>query len=367
MLKKSHLKGVGIDWLARGATVKLLLQKTTNQVRLNDELGPLYESNIGTPQGDSISPILFIIYLEAVMHDMRQKLIDQNIISTSIIYADDIDYIMEEELNIHKILQIADETFKNWNMTMNQNKTEIIKITKKDDNWKNCKKLGSLLDIDKDIKNRKKLAESMYNRTWKLWSKKFGLSNENKVKFYNCLIKPILLYNCSTWGLTQGQIDGIESFNRRLLRRTIGIYFPMKIKAEKLYRKTNTTPLYGSIMQQKWNLIRKVLNMDSKVPALYWMQEYFSCKLPKYKGRSNNTLAISIKKDLERISIQLNSKKDFKKLQDIAKDFKNNTWDEMVENMKGNYYQNTKKFKPFIQIMKESKENFPKGRCKITI
>ena len=242
-------------------------------------------------------------------------------------------------------------------MKMNYSKTEI---TEKQE------KLGSLLEIDKDIRNRKKMAESMFNQCWKLWNKKSNLNIDIRVKFYNTLIKPILLYNCSTWGLTQGQIDGIESFNRRLLRRTIGFYHPSKIKSTKLYKKTNTTPLYGTIFNQNWNLIRKVLNMDPETPAKYWTNNYFQCKLPKYKGRSKTTLATSIKKDLERITFKLNSIEDLKKLEDIAKDFKNPVWENMVDNMKANYYQNTKQFKPFVQIMKDSKKNFPKGRCKIT-
>ena len=36
------------------------------------------------------------------------------------------------------------------------------------------------------------------------------------------------------------------------------------------------------------------------------------------------------------------------------------------DNMKDNYYQITKQFKHFVQIMKDSKKNFPRGRCKIT-
>ena len=61
-------------------------------------------------------------------------------------------------------------------------------------------------------------------------------------------------------------------------------------------------------------------------------------------------MATSIKNDLERISFKLNSTEDFKKLKDRAKDFQKPLWENMVDNMKDNYYQNTKQFKPFVQI-----------------
>lgn len=72
-----------------------------------------------------------------------------------------------------------------------------------------------------------------------------------------------------------------------------------------VYRKTKTQPLLLSIIKRRWNLVEKVLNMNEKSPALFWMKDYFNCNLKKYKGRSNMALAICLKKDLEKSNSNL--------------------------------------------------------------
>ena len=48
-----------------------LLYNTTIQVGLGKLRSEPFQSNIGTPQGDGISPILFVCYLEAAMQECR--------------------------------------------------------------------------------------------------------------------------------------------------------------------------------------------------------------------------------------------------------------------------------------------------------
>ena len=54
--------------------VKVLLYDTTLQVSVNSVLGPDFKTNKGAPQGDSLSPILFVIYLSQALNDVKKKL-----------------------------------------------------------------------------------------------------------------------------------------------------------------------------------------------------------------------------------------------------------------------------------------------------
>ena len=51
--------------------VRVLLTNTTLQVRIGRAVSESLETTIGTPQGDSLSPVLFVIYLEAALRDLR--------------------------------------------------------------------------------------------------------------------------------------------------------------------------------------------------------------------------------------------------------------------------------------------------------
>ena len=52
--------------------IQYLLSETTLNVKIDGaETKRPFTSNIGTPQGDSLSPVLFIIYLEHALKDIR--------------------------------------------------------------------------------------------------------------------------------------------------------------------------------------------------------------------------------------------------------------------------------------------------------
>ena len=50
--------------------VQILLTQTTLQAPIGNVKASAFETNIGTPQGDSLSPILFNCYYEAAMRDL---------------------------------------------------------------------------------------------------------------------------------------------------------------------------------------------------------------------------------------------------------------------------------------------------------
>jgi hypothetical protein len=330
-------------------------------------LGEVFDTNMGVPQGDSLSPILFIIYLEAVMRDLAKELLTQFgiVIPNDLIYADDCDFIVDSEEEVVKILAVAPEVFKRWGLTMNSTKTEVTCIEKvekvdglgpinrngarvrvrparrvvsipqsdgvlvKSTKWENTKKLGSLLGMDADLRNRIKKAESMFSQCSKLW--KFNLNVEMKVQFYKTMIQSILLYNCGTWGLTNSQIDRLEGCNRRLLRRLLGIYYPNKISCAKLYEVTKTGPLFGRVLNRKWKLCRKVLEMDERTPAMYWFRKYFKYNVSKHLGKSNVTLVVSLMQDLKLADFELRKEDDFNRLQEKAKNNRGMEWEDLVE------------------------------------
>ena len=71
------------------------------------------------------------------------------------IYADDIDLIVENDKAVKPGISTINKTFQKWNLRCNLSKTEITALEKsKDESWRLTKKLGSLLGDDENSKRR---------------------------------------------------------------------------------------------------------------------------------------------------------------------------------------------------------------------
>ena len=79
--------------------ITVLLANTTLQVQFNGILTSPFSSNIGSPQGDALSPILFAIYLEAAIRALYAKgLVRPDVDALAglpdfLVYADDTDFV----------------------------------------------------------------------------------------------------------------------------------------------------------------------------------------------------------------------------------------------------------------------------------
>eukprot|EP00117_Sycon_ciliatum_P038405 scpid60702/ scgid28546/ len=69
----------------------------------------------GIPQGDGLSPVLFTVYLEAALRDLRSVLpprpaADEHLPAETA-YADDVDFISTSKAYLDQLLLLAESTF----------------------------------------------------------------------------------------------------------------------------------------------------------------------------------------------------------------------------------------------------------------
>ena len=73
--------------------IKYLLTNTKMIIKIDNRFGNCYSTSIGSPQGDSLSPILFSIYLKEAFKNLPSHLSGKEII-----YADDVDFVTKRKL-----------------------------------------------------------------------------------------------------------------------------------------------------------------------------------------------------------------------------------------------------------------------------
>ena len=141
----------------------------------------------------------------------------QSNLPNELIYADDYDFITEDEKNKSMVIREVSKVLSSGNLQVNITKTEVITLKRSNnetERWRKIKKLGSLVVDKEDIKNRKKLANIPFTKLECIWLSKRNISFQRRIKLFKMLVKSILLYNCSIWGMTIQDEQQLDNFQR---------------------------------------------------------------------------------------------------------------------------------------------------------
>ena len=163
--------------------IRVLLSNTKLEVRVDGANISAFVSNIGSPQGDSISGPLFEIYFENALKELRnivltyknRSSIPQGTTSLpeEIIYADDCDFLTTKHEEKKYINENVDKILERHNLLVNKDKTENTTLERK-------KKKGKNRNEDEEWRNQ--LASSSMNRLKNLWDrKKIGIQKKLKL------------------------------------------------------------------------------------------------------------------------------------------------------------------------------------------
>ena len=317
--------------------VFLLLDNIHYSVKLENDFGPSFSTNIGSPQGDGASALFFIIYLAISLIPLKNISLKQNnfidhlynkpqSITTDILpnhisdhnytgftdfyftldqqYADDIGFISTGKHIVNKIERDLPNILENRNLFINRQKTEKFDIFYKcDDQWKNCKYIGSYLDTEKDYEKRKLLANATFSNLRSIFTSK-RLSLHVKLRIFTALVESIFLYNSELWGITLSLENKIDSFQRRLLRNILNIkWFNQNwISNKELYLKTFQKPWSKVIAFRRLRFFGHVARLDDKTPAKLALYESLrTCKKPK--GKPKTTLISTLSKQLSAMNL----------------------------------------------------------------
>jgi hypothetical protein len=87
------------------------------------------------------------------------------------------------------------------------------------------------------------------------------------------MVKPVLLYGCESWTVTEGIRHKLQVFINRCLRTVLKIWWPRTITNEELWMKTGQVEIAHEIRKRKLGWMGHTLRKDDKEickRALYW-------------------------------------------------------------------------------------------------
>ena len=323
--------------------VRTLLTGTKLTVRVKSSWSAWFETTIGSPQGDSLSPVLVTCYLAAALKCVQGSAgrpdppITLEGMPLEWEYADDVDFADEECEPLHSLLQTACTQLRKWNLLVNESKTEFTHIylseaaevsdqgtvARGNETWRNSKSLGSLLCSTKDIMHRCVLGNLSFRSFWSMWMRGPGIPLQKRLQVYNAMCVSTMLYNCSSWAAPKTILNKLDACHRRHLRSILGIHWPHStISNEALYKRCNTRPLSEFVAEAKWNMLGHVLRMDRSAPAQNALQ-YAVEGAKKYKGRRGHhttNLLDTLKADIKHRNLNLRNTIDLEILRRAADD-----------------------------------------------
>ena len=164
-------------------------------------------------------------------------------------YADDADFADEDEDSLREMLPICKEILAEWDLLVNEDKTEFVRfyIAEKDEvdekgepvkgrePWRKSVSLGSRLCSKEDITHRCILANVAFEKFQKVWIERSHIAVHTKVRLYEALVTPVLLYNCNSWAAPDNILKKLDVCQRKHLRRILNTTYPHVITNRDLY------------------------------------------------------------------------------------------------------------------------------------
>jgi Reverse transcriptase (RNA-dependent DNA polymerase)/Endonuclease-reverse transcriptase/Domain of unknown function (DUF6451) len=258
-----------------------IYEKSQSAVRIGDDYGEWFQTDVGTRQGDPLSPLLFITYLERVMDQVRQNTCGINIggvMINNLRFADDIDLIDEDVSSLQRQFDLTKSAAEQSGLILNTNKTKTMVFGDRNiersirvagntiENVEKFEYLGSLITWDNncsdEIKRQIGKATGALASLKHIWNSK-KMKIENKLKILTTCVFSVLLYAAETWTLKEADKKKLLAFEMKCYRRILKINWKDMIRNEDIRKRiSKEETIIDIIKKRKLRLFGHICRMD---------------------------------------------------------------------------------------------------------
>ena len=288
----------------------------TCRVIHGQQLTDAFQVRTGVRQGCLLSPFMFLLAIDWVMKTSTAQ--KRNGIQWTpwtqlddLDFADDLALLSHTQHQMQEKTNIVSATSTRLGLTIHRGKSKVLKINTANstpitlegealEEVESFTYLGSIVDklggTDADVKVRIGKARTAFHQLKNVWGSS-DLPLNTKIRIFNSMVKPVLLYGAETWRTTVYTMKRIQTFINTCLRRILRIRWPNKISNLELWQKTRQHPVEEEILHRRWRWIGHTLRKPAASITRYAL--FWNPQGKRKRGRPRNTWRRDLEADVK--------------------------------------------------------------------
>jgi len=257
--------------------IKSIYAESKSKVTTQGIESDWFDIKSGVRQGDVLSPLLFIIFMDKCLRDIRTGINNEE----TVMYADDVVVFADTVDDIRNVANRWSLGMKANGMKVNtkKGKTEFLVVSRSSqqhDIYMNQNKINQTESYchlgvnvgesnvqEVEINNRIAKYNSNIGMLYPLLKDK-NIPRECKVIVYKSILKPILLYGSENWSLTTKTESKLQAAEMRMLRLIKGVTRRDRIRNVNIREELQIRPLLEEIERNKLRWFGHVKRMDTE-------------------------------------------------------------------------------------------------------
>ena len=264
--------------------IKSMYTGSVSKVRKGDVETDWFNIETGVRQGDGLSPLLFVIFMDKCIRDTNPQPSHQ-----VLAYADDVAVMVDSIQELQDVASTWVSTMRSNGMSINtaKGKTEFMHISRRREEFEvymedrklhqanSYKYLGVVVD-DSNIQETELNARiEKYTRNFMMLyplMKEKCIPTQVKTTIYNTILKPILTYGAECWSLTTKTSSRLQAAEMKVLRTIRGVTRRDRLKNERIRADLSVKPLLREIEENKLRWYGHVKRMDEERLAKRYLE-----------------------------------------------------------------------------------------------
>ena len=285
--------------------IRLFHDGMTGQALSNGNVTEAFAISNGVKQGCVLAPVLFNVFFTCMLsHTVRDlekgvyihygfdgSLFDLRRLNAKtkslqsllqeVLFADNSALVAHTESDLQLMLDRFSRASKLFGLTVNLGKTKVLHQPAPNNhfpapniiiddtplaNVEHFKYFGSTIScdgsLDKEIASRISKASQALGRLRNRMLNQHNIRLSTKMKVYNALVLPSLLYGCETWTLYRRHVKKLESSHMRTLRSILEINWQDRITNFEVLDRTNSASIESMLIKAQLRWVGHVICME---------------------------------------------------------------------------------------------------------